>query len=100
MRPIRTISVFPTLLTLGNLICGFFAIVVAARIVKPIEPINLTQLAEDAEHLMTSGWLIFLAMVFDGLDGYVAGWLAPQATSGPSWIASATWSASASRQHF
>ena len=35
MRPIRTISVFPTLLTLGNLICGFFAIVVAARIVKP-----------------------------------------------------------------
>ena len=35
MRPIRTISVFPTLLTLGNLICGFFAIVVAARIEKP-----------------------------------------------------------------
>ena len=35
MRPIRTISVFPTLLTLGNLICGFFAIVVAARIDKP-----------------------------------------------------------------
>ena len=30
MRPIRTIAVFPTLLTLGNLICGFFAIVVAA----------------------------------------------------------------------
>ena len=72
MRPIRTISVFPTLLTLGNLICGFFAIVVAARIVKPIGAINLTQLAEDADNLMISGWLIFLAMVFDGLDGYVA----------------------------
>jgi CDP-diacylglycerol--serine O-phosphatidyltransferase len=72
MRPIRTISVFPTLLTLGNLICGFFAIVVAARIVKPdIATINL-QLFEDAENLMISGWLIFLAMVFDGLDGYVA----------------------------
>ena len=32
MRPIRTISVFPTLLTLGNLVCGFFAIVVASRV--------------------------------------------------------------------
>ena len=26
----------------------------------------------DAHDLMQSGWLIFLAMVFDGLDGYVA----------------------------
>ena len=33
MRPIRAISVFPTLLTLGNLVCGFFAIVVASRVV-------------------------------------------------------------------
>ncbi len=40
MRPIRTISVFPTLLTLGNLICGFFAIVVAARIEKPGSPVS------------------------------------------------------------
>jgi CDP-diacylglycerol---serine O-phosphatidyltransferase len=72
MRPIRTIAVFPTLLTLGNLICGFFAIVVAARIVKPeLKNIDL-QIAIDAENLMISGWLIFLAMVFDGLDGYVA----------------------------
>lgn len=70
MRPIRTIAVFPTLLTLGNLICGFFAIVVAARIDKPgsIE----ASFFRDAENLMQSGWLIFLAMVFDGLDGYVA----------------------------
>jgi CDP-diacylglycerol---serine O-phosphatidyltransferase len=72
MRPIRTIAVFPTLLTLGNLICGFFAIVVAARIEKPVDRIDLVQLGLDAENLMYSGWLIFLAMVFDGLDGYVA----------------------------
>jgi CDP-diacylglycerol---serine O-phosphatidyltransferase len=73
MRPIRTIAVFPTLLTLGNLICGFFAIVVAARIVKPPDQRSLElALALDAEQLMISGWLIFLAMVFDGLDGYVA----------------------------
>ena len=72
MRPIRTIAVFPTLLTLGNLICGFFAIVVAARIDKPdIKNLDIA-IVLDAEQLMISGWLIFLAMVFDGLDGYVA----------------------------
>ena len=73
MRPIRTVSVFPTLLTLGNLICGFFAIVVAARIEKPDPQINnLVVILTDTHNLMVSGWLIFLAMVFDGLDGYVA----------------------------
>ena len=71
MRPIRTISVFPTLLTLGNLICGFFAIVVAARIDKPDALVN-SNLLLDTRNLMLSGCLIFLAMVFDGLDGYVA----------------------------
>ena len=35
MRPIRTIAVFPTMFTLGNLVCGFFAIVVASRVGKP-----------------------------------------------------------------
>jgi CDP-diacylglycerol---serine O-phosphatidyltransferase len=72
MRPIRTIAVFPTLLTLGNLICGFFAIVVAARIDKPESLHAGLSFLKDAENLMQSGWLIFLAMVFDGFDGYVA----------------------------
>jgi CDP-diacylglycerol--serine O-phosphatidyltransferase len=73
MRPIRTIAVFPTLLTLGNLICGFFAIVVAARIESPLKAISASgNILADAHDLMESGWLIFLAMVFDGLDGYVA----------------------------
>ncbi len=71
MRPIRTISVFPTLLTLGNLICGFFAIVVAARIEKPV-PGGLSNALMDATNLMQSGCLIFVAMIFDALDGYVA----------------------------
>lgn len=71
MRPIRTIAVFPTLLTLGNLICGFFAIVVAARIDKP-ETLISDNLLLDTPNLMQSACLIFLAMVFDGLDGYVA----------------------------
>jgi CDP-diacylglycerol--serine O-phosphatidyltransferase len=72
MRPIRTVAVFPTLLTLGNLICGFFAIVVASRIDAP-DPTLLTNVnAEITRNLMLSGCLIFFAMVFDGLDGYVA----------------------------
>ena len=71
MRPIRTISVFPTLLTLGNLICGFFAIVVAARIEKP-EALVSDNILLDTQNLMLSGCLIFVAMIFDGLDGYVA----------------------------
>ena len=35
MRRIRAVSAFPTLFTLGNLVCGFFAIVVAARVARP-----------------------------------------------------------------
>jgi CDP-diacylglycerol---serine O-phosphatidyltransferase len=69
MRPIRTVSVFPTLLTLGNLVCGFFAIVVAARVDKPV---SIAWNFEDATNVMISGWLIFLGWIFDGMDGYVA----------------------------
>ena len=35
MKPIRAVAVLPTLFTLGNLVCGFFAIVVLSRIEKP-----------------------------------------------------------------
>ncbi|MFZ5833370.1 MAG: CDP-diacylglycerol--serine O-phosphatidyltransferase [Planctomycetota bacterium] len=69
MRPIRTIAVFPTLLTLGNLVCGFFAIVVASRVDRPETGILD---AGDVTNVMIGGWLVFLAMVFDALDGYVA----------------------------
>ena len=36
MKPIRAVAVLPTLFTLGNLVCGFFAIVVLSRIEKPV----------------------------------------------------------------
>jgi CDP-diacylglycerol--serine O-phosphatidyltransferase len=69
MRPIRTIAAFPVVFTLGNLVCGFFAIVVAARVVAPqSQSISM----EETTNCMYSGLLIFLAMVFDALDGYVA----------------------------
>ena len=60
--------------TLGNLVCGFFAIVIASRVGTPTKsPEGLMQtLATDPTNCMYSAWLIFLAMVFDALDGYIA----------------------------
>jgi CDP-diacylglycerol--serine O-phosphatidyltransferase len=83
MRPIRAIAVLPTLFTLGNLVCGFFAIVVAARIAKAgtIDFVPAPRLetarqligSDDPTHnLMLCGVLIFLAMLFDMFDGQVA----------------------------
>jgi CDP-diacylglycerol---serine O-phosphatidyltransferase len=69
MRPIRTISILPTLFTLGNLVCGFFAIVIASRVDAPSTTAGAPL---DPTNCMYSAWLIFLAMVFDALDGYVA----------------------------
>jgi CDP-diacylglycerol--serine O-phosphatidyltransferase len=89
MRKIRTVAVFPTMFTLGNLVCGFFAIVVAARVERPatIERASSPDIAlqqsparvinqlnpdNDTDNVMLSGWLIFLAMIFDALDGHLA----------------------------
>ncbi len=65
----RRVNPLPTLLTLSNLICGFGAMTLAMR---------ATQFAHDAQpqavafnHYCAVG-LIFLAMVFDVLDGRVA----------------------------
>jgi len=73
MRPIRTFAALPTMFTLGNLVCGFFAIVIASRVPTPTESEGVVRtLASDPGNCMYSAWLIFLAMVFDALDGYVA----------------------------
>lgn len=69
-KKIRAIAVLPTMFTLGNLVCGFFAIVVASRIDKP-NAVNVMAEA-DPRNLMISASLIFLAMIFDALDGHVA----------------------------
>ena len=81
MKRIRAIAVFPTLFTLGNLVCGFFAIVVATRVEAPVS-VEVTHDAapfmrqfdpsEPTHNLMLSGWLILLALIFDALDGHVA----------------------------
>jgi CDP-diacylglycerol--serine O-phosphatidyltransferase len=88
MRRIRTVAIFPTLFTLGNLVCGFFSIVIAARVDAPTtlevpkasdiafrSPSNLIHQfnpSDDTHNCMFSAWLIFLAMIFDALDGHVA----------------------------
>ncbi len=62
----RKIAVVPTLLTLGNGICGFVAITIASKITP-------TGAAADTEwYFAAAGWFIIAAMVFDMLDGYVA----------------------------
>ena len=63
----KKISILPTLLTLGNAICGFAAIACASKI-KPVYPID----SGDAHLFFYSGWLILAAMLFDVLDGLVA----------------------------
>jgi CDP-diacylglycerol---serine O-phosphatidyltransferase len=60
---VKKIAVLPTLLTLGNGVCGFAAIVCASKI----------GVSGDADaYFSLSGWLIVAAMLFDGFDGYVA----------------------------
>jgi CDP-diacylglycerol--serine O-phosphatidyltransferase len=83
MRAVKTIAVLPTLLTVGNLICGFFAIVIAARVEAPrVSMIDVAPrvaartmlLVEESDptNIMLSALLIFLAMIFDAADGHVA----------------------------
>ena len=71
MRPIRTFAILPTMFTLGNLVCGFFAIVIASRVHTPTSPEG--NLATDPSDCMYSAWLIFLGMVFDALDRLMEG---------------------------
>ncbi len=83
MKPkkrIRVVNGLPTMFTLGNLVCGFFAIVIAARVAKPVQPEVIPEgetaivyyEGADPTHCMYSAALIFLAMVFDALDGAAA----------------------------
>ncbi len=79
MQKLRTVAVFPTMFTLGNLICGFFAIVVASRVGaatpnpipksrqlelrNPAELVAELDPADQTHNIVFSGWLIFLAMI-------------------------------------
>ncbi len=62
----KKVAIIPTLLTLGNAICGFAAIAYAGKI-------NHIDVPQSNEFYMAlAGWFIVAAMIFDSLDGYVA----------------------------
>ncbi|MFN0052392.1 MAG: CDP-diacylglycerol--serine O-phosphatidyltransferase [Planctomycetales bacterium] len=67
----KMFAVLPTMLTLGNAVCGFGAITFAAKV-------NLIERSgwgnSDTQCLLIAALLIFLAMVFDMLDGRAARW--------------------------
>jgi len=70
-RLLLGIHPIPTMVTLGNMLCGFGAIVLAMRAWSPPhEFYNFNP----CDCLYWSGILIFAAMVFDVMDGKVARW--------------------------
>src|SRR5512136_2344957 len=81
-RRLKNVPVLPTLLTLGNLLCGFSAIYFCMRTVygvgADIDPAEIKTLRnEHIERLLPSflaigAWCVFLGMVFDAFDGFVA----------------------------
>jgi len=81
-RRLRTISTFPTLLTLANLLCGFAAIHFCLRAMFAVgagiddtQVQTLHRLVSERflpSYLAISGFLIFVGMFFDMLDGRVA----------------------------
>ena len=64
-RRVRSVAILPTLITLGNGICGFFAVICVAR------GMAATDLVRSAE-FHNAAYLILVAMIFDALDGKVA----------------------------
>src|SRR5689334_3782397 len=68
---VRSIYFLPSLATLGNAVCGFGAMYVAA-----FDPVNV---GNDPwaqfllrYHFLAAAYLVFIAMVFDALDGRLA----------------------------
>jgi CDP-diacylglycerol--serine O-phosphatidyltransferase len=63
---VKKIAILPTLLTLGNGVCGFAAIAYASKIDSQLSD------TDNAWYFALSAWLVLAAMVFDALDGYAA----------------------------
>lgn len=64
-RRLRPTHALPTLLTLGNLVCGFAAIHYATKPVGPTQIFGWSTLT-------VAGLLLFFGMFFDAIDGSVA----------------------------
>jgi CDP-diacylglycerol--serine O-phosphatidyltransferase len=75
LRNLRTVPILPSIVTLGNLFFGFLAMakVADAVMLAGLSP-NLPSFYQPAVVALfeTAALFVFLAMVFDGLDGAVA----------------------------
>src|ERR1043165_9031388 len=72
-RLLAGIHPIPTMVTLGNLVCGFASIMLAMRAnnIPVMLPPGAVHYKPD-DYLYLAGILIFVAMIFDVLDGSVA----------------------------
>ena len=73
----KVFAVLPTMLTLGNLICGFGCITFAAKLGPSDSTLTFAALlgpnaAQEGQGLVIAAVLIYLGMVFDAFDGSVA----------------------------
>lgn len=66
------VAVLPNLLTMGNAICGFGAVVFISGAAVGWDKTGDLRAAFADGKLSTAGWLVLLAMIFDALDGKVA----------------------------
>ena len=65
-RTTKTLEMLPTLLTLGNLFSGFLAIA------KLTDSLHSTAAAQRIDLYTQAIWYVFVAMIFDAVDGKVA----------------------------
>ena len=63
----KQFSILPNLLTAGNLVCGFLAIILAVN-----DALRLARYDDFLRPFVFSSWLILAAIIFDLLDGFVA----------------------------
>ncbi|MBM3961050.1 MAG: hypothetical protein FJ306_04005 [Planctomycetes bacterium] len=70
LRRLKEVPVLPSLITLGNLCCGFLAIAKVADALRTAQP--GAEFATVVAFFEAAVVLVFVAMVFDALDGRVA----------------------------
>ena len=69
-KQLRRVAVLPSLVTLLNAVCGFAAIHFTARGMN--DPESTWLVKPELTYFAAAAWMIFLAMICDGLDGFVA----------------------------
>lgn len=70
----KAFALLPTMLTLGNAVCGFGAITLLARVAPSLDvsATGTTPTYDPAVQMVWAAQLIFLSMLFDALDGSAA----------------------------